>query len=877
MIKLIIKKIFGSKNERELKDFEVIVDKVNSLEKTISGLSDEELQGKTVEFRSRCREGETLDEILPEAFAVVRETAKRVLNMRHFDVQLVGGLVLHHGRIAEMATGEGKTLVATLPVYLNSLAGKNVSVVTVNDYLAKRDSEWMGKIYKFLGLSVGLVQHDMSSSQRQESYQCDVTYVTNNEVGFDYLRDNMATTMDDCVQGELNYAIIDEVDSILIDEARTPLIISGPAEESTDKYYKVNRVIPMLKGKFVTEKEEAEAKEQGEDLGKGFDYLSDEKAGTSTLTEQGIRKCENLLGVENIYADIDSEWVHHINQALRAYNHFKKDVAYVVKDGQVMIVDEFTGRLMPGRRWSEGLHQAIEAKENLRIAEENQTLATITFQNYFNMYNKLAGMTGTAITEADEFWKIYKLDVVVVPTNKPLRRGRPKDVIYKTKREKDNAIITEIVELNKAGRPMLVGTKSIEYSEHLSSMLSRKGVQHNVLNAKYHEREAEIIAQAGRKGAVTIATNMAGRGTDIILGGNPPDPKQHEDVVGLGGLHIIGTEGHDSRRIDNQLRGRSGRQGDPGSSRFYLALEDDVMRLYGSDRITAVMDRLGWEEDQDIQHPLISRALESAQKKIEGMNFDIRKQILEFDNVMNKKRGVIYSWRQEVLKGENIKEDVFAMMEDVIDDKLDLYAPPKVYPEKWNMSEIGAWMQRSFDVNFSINRDELAGFTRERLGMMLAEKIRERYDGREKEVGVEVMRDIERMVKLHVIDSRWKDHLYDMDHLRKGINLRAYGQKDPLIEYKRESARSFDMMEQRIKEEITALIFRVKVAPHMVRRPESGREYVKPASGGQVGRAGGPSAAPGAGKKKPAPVTTVGRNDPCPCGSGKKYKKCCAR
>jgi preprotein translocase subunit SecA len=871
----ILNKLFTSRNEREIRKFQPIVEKINAMEKQMSALSDQELLNKTVEFKERYGKGETLDELLPEAFAAVREVSKRQLKMRHFDVQLMGGIVLHQGKIAEMATGEGKTLVATLPVYLNSLAGKGVHVVTVNDYLAKRDSEWMGPIYRALGLSVGLVQHDITTRQRQEAYRSDVTYVTNNEVGFDYLRDNMVSSIDECVLKESSYAIVDEVDSILIDEARTPLIISGPAEESTDKYYKVNRIVPMLKGRFVTETEEINAKNESVNLGQGYDYLSDEKSGTSTLTEQGVVKCENLLGVKNLYDDIDSEWVHLITQSLRAHNHFKRDVDYVVKEGQVIIVDEFTGRMMPGRRWSDGLHQSIEAKENLRIAEENQTLATITFQNYFNMYEKLAGMTGTAITEADEFWKIYELDVMVVPTNMPMSRINYPDVIYKTKKEKDNAIVSEIIELNKAGRPMLVGTKSIEYSEHISGILSRRGIPHTVLNAKYHEKEAEIISQAGSKGAVTIATNMAGRGTDIILGGNPPDPKQHDEVVSLSGLHIIGTERHDSRRIDNQLRGRAGRQGDPGSSRFYLALDDELMRLFGSERIANVMNSLGLEEGQDIQHPLITRAIESAQKKVEGMNFDIRKQLLEFDNVMNRKREVVYGARQQVLKCENIKEDILSMIEDIIDDKLDIHAPVKVYPERWKLSEISSWLNHVFDISFSVSAEEVPALTRETLGIRIAEKIKEKYEAREKEVGEEGMRYMERMVKLHVLDSRWKDHLYDMDQLRKGINLRAYGQKDPIIEYKQESARSFDMMEQRMKEEISALIFRVKVNPQHTQRPSQSRQYEKPSIGSQ-----------GNNEKRPAPVATthaqasiksIGRNDPCPCGSGKKYKKCCGK
>jgi len=918
MVGSILRKIFGSKAKRDIKRLEPIVNLVNSLESSISKLSDAELRAKTDEFRRRVRErareyeGELeraenrlresvspeekqeardelkkirntiLEDVLPETFAVVREVAKRTLNMRHFDIQILGGIVLHEGKIAEMATGEGKTLVATLPIYLNSLAGYKTHLVTVNDYLAKRDAQWMGPIYKFLGLTVGLIQHDMSPSERRMAYNCDVTYVTNNELGFDYLRDNMAHSLEECVLGRLEYAIVDEVDSILIDEARTPLIISGPAEESTNKYYIIDRVVPRLKGKFVTEDEEIEAKHKGLDLERGYDYIVDEKAGAATLTELGVKKCERMLGIENLYDDIQSEWVHHINQALRAHNLFKRDVDYVVKDSQVIIVDEFTGRLMPGRRWSDGLHQAIEAKENLRIAEENQTLATITFQNYFKLYDKLAGMTGTAATEAEEFWKIYGLDVVVIPTNKPLIRTNYADVIYKTEREKFEAVVREIEELYRIGRPVLVGTRSIENSEKLSEMLKRKGIPHNVLNAKYHEQEAQIVAQAGRKGTVTIATNMAGRGTDIILGGNPPDPSEHNEVVELRGLHILGTERHEARRIDNQLRGRAGRQGDPGSSRFYLSLEDELMRLFGSARIAQVMDRLGLEEGQDIQHPLITRAIETAQRRVEAMNFDIRKQLLEYDNVMNKKREVVYKWRRKILEGANLKDDVLAMFEDLIDDKIMLYAPPKVYPELWNLEAISEWLKRSFDISFSIPPEELKGMKQETLGQLVAEKIKEGYDKREREMGEEVIRFIERMVTLQVVDTRWKEHLYDMDKLREGIGLRAYGQKDPLIEYQRESGRSFDLMQQRMREEIADYIFRVRVVAEQAR--------VRPIPKGEVPQ--GIPVGSGRYREMPAgspmasvsPVVTpfpkrrkIGRNDPCPCGSGKKYKKCCGR
>ncbi|MEE9315608.1 MAG: SEC-C metal-binding domain-containing protein, partial [bacterium] len=652
-------------------------------------------------------------------------------------------------------------------------------------------------------------------------------------------------------------------------------------EESTNKYFIIDRLVPQLKGKFVTEKEEVDAKYKGVDLEKGYDYMVDEKAGTGTLTELGVKKCERMLGIDNLYDDIQTEWVHHINQALRARNLFKRDVHYMVKDGQVIIVDEFTGRLMPGRRWSDGLHQAIEAKENVRIAEENQTLATITFQNFFKLYDKLAGMTGTAVTEAEEFWKIYGLDVVVIPPNKTLVRTNYPDVIYKTEKEKFTAVVGEIEELHKVGRPVLVGTRSIENSEKLSEMLKRKGIPHNVLNAKYHEREAQIITQAGRKGAVTLATNMAGRGTDIVLGGNPPDPSEHNEVVELKGLHILGTERHESRRIDNQLRGRAGRQGDPGSSRFYLALEDELMRLFGSARIAKVMDTLGLEEGQDIQHPLITRAIESAQKKVEAMNFEIRKQLLEYDNVMSKKREVVYKWRREVLQGANLKDDTLARLEDLIDDKLFLYAPPKVYPEQWNWEAISQWLKRSFNISFSVSSEDLKRMKQETLGQLIAERIRQAYDEREKEMGEEMMRFIESMVTLQVVDTRWKEHLYDMDKLREGIGLRAYGQKDPLIEYKRESGEAFDAMQERMREETADYVFRVKVVAEQAKaRVAPGRAVAQkpPAGVGKHREMPAREAASSASSPTSFPKRRkIGRNDPCPCGSGKKYKKCCGR
>ncbi|MFQ5866871.1 MAG: preprotein translocase subunit SecA [bacterium] len=1305
MVGSILRKIFGSKAQRDIKRYEPILELVNSLEPAMSKLSDEELRAKTDEFRHRVSErakeyreeleraenrfkeavspeerqkakdelkkvrNRVLEDVLPEAFAVVREVAKRTLNMRHFDVQIMGGVVLHEGKIAEMATGEGKTLVATLPVYLNSLGGYKTHLVTVNDYLAKRDAQWMGPIYECLGLTVGFIQHDMSPSERRMAYSCDVTYVTNNELGFDYLRDNMAHSLEECVLGKMEYAIIDEVDSILIDEARTPLIISGPTERSPEIYYKANRIIPQLQGVFIVSKLESKvrqerqasrqlrgreivvedevikAKQQGIDLTMDYDYVVEEKNGNVYLTENGVNKSAHLLGIN----PQDTQWTemdHYIKQSLRAYNLFLRDVHYVVKDGQVVIVDEFTGRLMPGRRWSDGLHQAIEAKENLRIAEENQTLATITFQNYFKLYNKLAGMTGTAATEAEEFWKIYGLDVVVIPTNKPLDRTNYPDVIYKTDREKWQAIVKEIEKCHKEGRPVLVGTTSVEKNEKLSELLKKGGIPHIVLNAKDHEGEAKIIAQAGRVGRVTVATNMAGRGIDIVLGGEPKElkgavlssiicedslkyvssivsnfkspeakfngikedilfglekmrvlhrgfidheasrikdslinfvedytpfyeafsnytaklreaiiqeqkyleeifsiteistndlqgldkllekcksktqdleyrftrikqnmeelmdllkkekplfedivnkiirieednkneleivsklkeakeeqakgkrisheelgkrigeiekklekikqdfhvlseeylsslteytsefkeleiiredldkkvsdrqlinirenlleewrfaaysrklspklneginnlenivrnqfqkkispvidrvetavlgirmylrefegirqdlqkvnslsegkmaskdltaikdisalsaesrmkigilsedfevyAKEHEKVVELGGLHVIGTERHEARRIDNQLRGRAGRQGDPGSSRFYLSLEDELMRLFGSARIAQVMDRLGLEEGQDIQHPLITRAIGAAQKKVEAMNFDIRKQLLEYDNVMSKKREVVYKWRRRVLEGANLKDDILAMFEDLIDDKLVLYAPPKVYPEQWNLEAISEWLKRSFGILFSVPPEDLKRMKPETLGQLIAERMKQAYDERERAMGEEMMRFIERMVTLQVVDTRWKEHLYDMDKLREGIGLRAYGQKDPLIEYKRESEGAFDLMQGRMREEISDYIFRVKVVAEEARaRPLPKRAMAQrvPLGGGKYrempAREAGASAS-----AIPAPVPKrrkIGRNDPCPCGSGKKYKKCCGR
>lgn len=870
----IFKKIIGTKNERELNRLQVIVDQINALEPSITCLSDNALRQKTAELRLALANRKSLDEFLPEAFAVVRETSKRVLGMRHFDVQHMGGIVLHEGKIAEMKTGEGKTLVATLPVYLNALTGRGVHLITVNDYLAKRDSQWMGEIYKFLGLTVGLIQHDMHDLERQHSYACDVVYGTNNEFGFDYLRDNMKFDPSMFVQRELNYAIVDEVDSILIDEARTPLIISGPTEESTDKYYRINRIIPHLKD--------------------GADYTIEEKTRTVALTEEGNAKVERLLSLGNLYDISNIDIVHHVVQALKAHTLFKRDVDYVVKEGEVIIVDEFTGRLMPGRRYSDGLHQALEAKENVTIAKENQTLATITFQNYFRLYKKLAGMTGTADTEAPEFNKIYNLDVVVVLPNKPMIRTDNSDVVYKTEREKFNAIVEEIIECNERGQPVLVGTVSIEKSERLSALLKKKGIKHTVLNAKYHEMEAEIVAQAGRKGAVTIATNMAGRGTDILLGGNPdylakkafaaqPDlppeekdriyrelrvqgEKEKEEVIKSGGLHITGTERHEARRIDNQLRGRSGRQGDPGSSRFYLSLQDDLMRIFGSERIASLMDKLGMEEGTPIEHRMVTKAIENAQKKVEAHNFDIRKHLLEYDDVMNKQREVIYSQRRQILQGEGLTDIIYDMIEDLLDGMLSVYCGKDVYPEEWDIKGLKETLLRQFSVEIRDGEIDFGNTGVEGLKEMLLERIRKTYNNKESEFTPEVMRRIERILLLQVVDTQWKDHLLAMDHLKEGIGLRGYGQKDPLIEYKREGFEMFNDMINRIKSETVERLLKiqlVKEEPVPVRRP------VMPQA---ISLNRGESSVP---KPVQKSVKKVGRNDPCPCGSGKKYKKCC--
>ncbi len=889
MINDLLKRVFGTRNERELKRVEDRVRLVNEWEGRIRALSDADLTASTVRFRESLAAGTPLDDLLPEAFAVVREASRRILSMRHFDVQVIGGIVLHEGRIAEMKTGEGKTLVATLPVYLNALEGKGVHVVTVNDYLAKRDSEWMGQIYRLLGLSVGIIQHHLDDAERQVAYRANVTYGTNNEYGFDYLRDNMKYRLSDLAQRELNYAIVDEVDSILIDEARTPLIISGPVEESTNLYYKINRIIPSLR--------------------EGPDYQIDEKARTVILSEEGVAHAEKLLGVENLFDPGNMDVNHHVNAALRAHALFKRDVDYVVKDGEVVIVDEFTGRLMPGRRWSEGLHQAIEAKEDVKIAQENQTLATITFQNYFRMYRKLAGMTGTADTESVEFKKIYNLDVVIIPTNRPLIRNNFHDQIYRTDGEKFNAVVEEIKTLHAAGRPILVGTISIEKSERLSSLLKRQGVPHSVLNAKYHEREAEIISQAGRSGAVTIATNMAGRGTDILLGGNPEalsrqrhraegdggrpyeeilarleeeTRRDHEKVVAVGGLHIIGTERHESRRIDNQLRGRSGRQGDPGSSRFYLSLEDDLLRIFGGDRLQSIMSRIGMQEGEPIEHRMVTRAIENAQKRVEAHNFEIRKQLLEYDDVMNQQREHIYSQRRQILTGADLHDDILDMVEETAEGLLAVHCPKDGHPDEWDRAVLAQALRAQFGL--AAPPEQIAGRDWEAAREALLEAVRARYTAREREFGTENMREMERVIMLQVLDNLWKDHLYSMDMLKEGIGLRGYGQKNPLTEYKREGYFMFNQMVQRVREEVVQFIFRVEMArPIQQRHREIPRGERLEAQG--MGLRGGAVARSAAAQEEAATagdVVTVrrqqpkvGRNEPCPCGSGKKYKKCC--
>jgi preprotein translocase subunit SecA len=910
MFTKVLAKIIGTKNERELKKLKPIVQKINALEPEIQKLSDAELARKTVEFKERLERGATLDELLPEAFAVVREAARRILGMRHFDVQLMGGIVLHQGKIAEMKTGEGKTLVATLPAYLNALTGKGVHIVTVNDYLAKRDAEWMGPVYRFLGLTAGYIVSGMDDTERKKAYACDITYGTNSEFGFDYLRDNMKYSLEDMVQRGHYYAIIDEVDSILIDEARTPLIISGPSEESTDIYYFIDEIVRKLK--------------------KDVHFTIDEKAKNVMLTEEGIAECERLLGIKNLYNPRYVRLVHHIHQALRAHHLFKRDVDYVVKDGKIIIVDEFTGRLMPGRRWSEGLHQAIEAKERVRIEAENQTLAMITIQNYFRMYEKIAGMTGTAETEAAEFKEIYNLDVVVIPTNKPMIRIDYPDVVFRTQKEKFKKVVEEIEKCYKEGRPVLVGTTSIEKSELLSKMLKKKKIPHQVLNAKHHEKEAAIIAQAGRSHAVTIATNMAGRGVDILLGGNPEglakaqleaegydlseiderawnevlamakqglDPttkykdywakvlyekylecqKDAEKVRALGGLYIIGTERHESRRVDNQLRGRAGRQGDPGASRFFLSLEDDLLRIFGSDKLKAFMEKLGLPEGEALEHPWLSKAIEQAQKKVESYHFEIRKHLLEYDDVMNKQRETIYSQRKEILKSDSIKDWILSMIEEKCKELVEEAFIEKKYLEKEDWEILLEKFREIFAFTPEI---DLALSKKEQIFEELKKAALKRYEEKEKQIGAENLRGLEKYFLLTTIDTLWKEHLLILDHLRESVGLRGYGQKDPLQEYKREAFHLFVDLMRRIKETTLSYLFRIeieepsKVSEDMISELEEEQvrkkklEYKREDVFEEKKT-----------EKKPQPIRArkIGRNDPCPCGSGKKYKKCCGR
>ncbi|NMD99136.1 preprotein translocase subunit SecA [Selenomonas bovis] len=859
-----IKRFLGDNNDKYIAEYRSVVDRINALEPKMQGLTDDKLVGMTRQFKERLAAGETLDDLLPEAFAVVREGSRRVLGMRHFDVQLIGGMCLHDGRIAEMRTGEGKTLVATLPVYLNALTGKGVHMVTVNDYLAKRDSEWMGRLYRFLGLSVGLIAHDMDFPERKFAYGCDVTFGTNNEFGFDYLRDNMVIDERQMVQRPLHYAIVDEVDSILIDEARTPLIISGPGQKSTDIYVKMAHAVATLK--------------------EGTDYKVDEKQKTISPADSAVPKIEKLIGVQNLYAPENIEYSHCFMAALRAKALMKRDRDYIVKDGEVVIVDEFTGRVMPGRRFSDGLHQAIEAKEGVKVQRESQTLATITFQNYFRMYDKLAGMTGTAKTEEDEFLKIYNLPVIVVPTNKPVRRIDYPDVIYKTKRAKYKAVGRAVSEIHAKGQPTLIGTTSITQSEELSDILKHLGIPHNVLNAKNHEKEAQIIADAGQKGAVTIATNMAGRGTDIKLG---------EGVAELGGLFIIGTERHESRRIDNQLRGRAGRQGDPGASRFFLSLEDDLLRLFASDRITKIMDKLGMEEDEPIEHKIITNSIEHAQKKVEARNFDIRKHVLEYDDVMNQQREVMYGERRKILMGENLKDNILSMVNHIIKTEMDQYANEKLYPEEWTLDGLIEDAEKIYAPQGKLKKEELAEMSRDGLKETLESVALEGYNQRELLFGEENMRELEKVVMLRVVDSKWMEHLDHMDMLREGINLRAYGQRNPLAEYKIEALNMFEEMEGAIMDQIASLMYHVSIvtpeqqqamqAEAQKRRAEQEIEKQR----GQLqdhlrsAQASHGDEVSAAEAQKKAPVTAdgkkVGRNDPCPCGSGKKYKNCCGK
>ena len=953
MLDAVLAKVFGTKNERDIKAMRPIIAAINAYEPEFQKSSDSELAQKTIEFKDRLAGGATLDDILPEAFAVCREAGLRTLNMRHYDVQLIGGIVLHRGKIAEMKTGEGKTLVATLPVYLNALEGKGVHVVTVNDYLAKRDAEWMGRIYKFLGLSVGIIVHDLDDQERKASYNCDITYGTNNEYGFDYLRDNMKFRITDCAQRGHHYAIVDEVDSILIDEARTPLIISGPSEESTDKYYRVNRIIPrLIRGEVI------DGKEPGEKYTTG-DYTVDEKHRSVALTEEGVLKVEKLLGISNLYDPASIELNHHVQQGLKANVLFHRDKDYLVQDGQVVIVDEFTGRVMPGRRWSDGLHQAIEAKEGVKIERENQTLATITFQNYFRMFKKLAGMTGTAETEAAEFEKTYKLEVVAIPPNRPMRRLENTDIVYRTEEEKFRNAAKEIKQFHDRGQPVLVGTISVEKSEKLSSILKKMGVKHEVLNAKNHEREAFIIAQAGRKSAVTVSTNMAGRGTDILLGGNAefmakevfrkqnkdPDALQiahvgsperaewdelyqhykaetdpeHDEVVRIGGLHVLATERHESRRIDNQLRGRAGRQGDPGSSRFYLSLQDDLMRIFGGERMQNLMLRLGMEEDVPIESRLISKRIAAAQKAVEAQNFAARKHLLEYDDVMNKQRQAVYGMRRHLLEGQDQRARLHEIIEGIVASYIDIRCPEKEVPSAYDLTGLQTDVLTQFGLKVAL--PDLGGLTRTEIENKISDLLKQRYQEKEDLIGPDNLREAERIIMLNVIDNQWKDHLLSMDHLKEGIGLRGYGQKDPLIEYKKESFSLFQDMMDRIEDESIRYLFFLQVSTgggsdmggdgmqprpilpfaEEVEEEEEEEPIAEPVGVSQeqqraaqtavadftrtiqrkkdkeladlqfVGGNGGAAAD----KKQAISTKKAGRNDACPCGSGKKYKKCC--
>ncbi len=896
MFKSLVRSFFSSRNDREIQRVSRIVEAVNALEESISRLSDEELSSRTTQFRARLAEGASLEEILPEAFAVVREAGRRVLGMRHFDVQIMGGAILHEGRIAEMKTGEGKTLVGTLPVYLNALEGKGVHVVTVNDYLAKRDSAWMGELYQFLGMSVGLIQHDMPDDLRQKAYGCDITYGTNNEFGFDYLRDNMKYEIDQFVQRELNFAIVDEVDSILIDEARTPLIISGPSEESTDLYEKVNRIVPELR--------------------KQDHFTVDEKHKTVSMTEEGSDLVESLLGVGNLYELRNISYVHHLMQAIKAHHLYKRDVDYVVKNGEVIIVDEFTGRLMTGRRWGEGLHQAVEAKERVKIQMENQTLATVTFQNYFRMYRKLSGMTGTADTEATEFHKIYNLEVIVVPPHRKMVRTDLPDQIYRSQKEKYDAVVLDIAERHTVGQPVLVGTVSIEKSEYISRLLKEKNIPHEVLNAKFHEKEAEIVAQAGRLGKVTIATNMAGRGTDILLGGNAEYlcnaqirsrgeeiseeerekvlseleeafRKEREEVMRQGGLHIIGTERHESRRVDNQLRGRAGRQGDPGSSRFYLSLEDDLMRIFGADKIKGLMERMGVEEGVPIEHAFVTKAIQNAQKKVEAYHFDIRKQLLEYDDVMNQQRLIFYELRKRVLRAEALRELMIEWGSRVVEEQVMAVIPENAYPESFDLAGVVSLVAEK--TGLALEADELKDLGIDALMDHVIARYEEYLAGREKEFGAEPFEAIIRYVTLQTLDNQWKDHLLKIDRLKEGIGLRGYGQKDPLVEYKREGFDLFESFVGEVRENVIQVLGTIREAAEselIEAPPLEALDYSYPDETGvpvwendssAPSLWGGLPVGDGTFREEMAPVRKeqkIGRNDPCPCGSGKKYKKC---